>query len=111
MRPARFTALDFSSGKEHRGAPESDLSILLDVPLRITVELGRSQLPVREVLELGPGSVIELDRSAGEELDVLVNGVAIAQGEVVVVGEQFGIRLVRILSAPGRDSLEQKGLA
>jgi len=101
MRPAQFTPLDLSSGDHRQDSPGKDLGILLDVPLRITVELGRSEMAVREVLDLGPGSVIELDRSAGEALDVLINGVAIAVGEVVVVGEQFGIRLLKILSAGG----------
>lgn len=107
LRPAQFAALtppDESRGARS-GAP--DLGILLDVPLRITVELGRAQLPVRDVLELTPGSVIQLDRSAGEVLDVLVNGVAVAHGEVVVVGEQFGIRLVRVLTGSGKDILRE----
>jgi flagellar motor switch protein FliN/FliY len=102
VRPARFTQLANPQGNEPQGLAGNDLGILLDVPVRVTVELGRAELPVREVLELGTGSVIELDRSAGEALDILVNGVVIAQGEVVVVGEQFGIRLLEILSSPGR---------
>ncbi len=102
VRPARFTPLDSPRGSEPQGLAGNDLGILLDVPVRVTVELGRAELPVRDVLSLGTGSVIELDRSAGEALDILVNGVVIAQGEVVVVGEQFGIRLLEILSSPGR---------
>jgi len=107
LRPAQFAALiPPDQGRRARpGAP--DLGILLDVPLRITVELGRAQLPVRDVLELAPGSVIQLDRSAGEVLDVLVNGVPVAHGEVVVVGEQFGIRLVRVLTSSGKDILQE----
>jgi len=108
MRPAQFTPLPPSGGQPQR-SPEADLGILLDVPVRITVELGRSEMVVRDVLELGPGSVIELDRTAGEVLDVLVNGVAIAQGEVVVVGEQFGIRVLRILSPTGKQFLGEAG--
>jgi len=101
VRPARFTPLANPRGNEPQALAGNDLGILLEVPVRVTVELGRTELPVRDVLDLGTGSVIELDRSAGEALDILVNGVVIAQGEVVVVGEQFGIRLLRILSSPG----------
>jgi flagellar motor switch protein FliN/FliY len=97
VQPVQFTSLGAASARQDR-SPLSDLGILLDVPLRITVELGRAEMSVREILALGPGSVIELDRSAGEVLDVLVNGTLVAQGEVVVVDEQFGIRLTRVFS-------------
>lgn len=97
VQPVQFTSLGTNSTRQEKGSL-SDLGILLDVPLHITVELGRAEMSVREILALGPGSVIELDRSAGDVLDVLVNGTLIAQGEVVVVDEQFGIRLTRVFS-------------
>jgi len=106
VRPARFSQLGMANGGQQEEG-EGGLGVLLDVPLRVTVELGRSRLPVREVLELGPGSVIKLDRSAGDVLDILANGVPIAQGEVVVVGEQFGVRVVRILATAGKQLLEE----
>ena len=76
----------------------SDISLLLDVPLQVTVELGRTQLRIRNVLELVPGSIIELDKLAGEPVDVLVNGKQIARGEVVVIDEEFGVRITDVAS-------------
>lgn len=107
VQPVQFSSLGAAPGRQDRN-PHSDLGILLDVPLHITVELGRAEMSVREILGLGPGSVIELDRSAGEVLDVLVNGTLVAQGEVVVVDEQFGIRLTHVFS-PNKDILEGMG--
>jgi flagellar motor switch protein FliN/FliY len=80
----------------------SDISILLDVPLQVTVELGRTQLRIRNVLELVPGSIIELDKLAGEPVDVLVNGKQIARGEVVVIDEEFGVRITDVASQAKR---------
>ena len=76
----------------------SDISLLLDVPLQVTVELGRTQLKIRNVLELVPGSIIELDKLAGEPVDVLVNGKPIARGEVGVIDEEFGVRITDVAS-------------
>ena len=76
----------------------SNIDLLLDVPLEITVELGRTRMLVKDILELGTGSVIELERLAGESIDVLVNGKLIAKGEVVVIDENFGIRITSIVS-------------
>ncbi len=76
----------------------SNIDLLLDVPLEITVELGRTKMLVKDILELGTGSVIELQRLAGESIDVLVNGKLIAKGEVVVIDENFGIRITSIVS-------------
>lgn len=78
------------------------IGFLLDVPLLVTVELGRTRMPVREVLHLAPGSVVELDKLAGEPVDILVNDTLIARGEVVVMGESFGIRLSHIVSQAER---------
>jgi flagellar motor switch protein FliN/FliY len=76
----------------------SNIDLLLDVPLEITVELGRTRMLVKDILELGTGSVIELERLAGESIDVLVNGKLIAKGEVVVIDENFGLRITSIVS-------------
>ena len=75
-----------------------NLDFLLDIPLQVTVELGRTSILIKELLQLGQGSVLELDKLAGEPLEVLVNGKLVARGEVVVVNEKFGIRLVDITS-------------
>jgi len=74
------------------------LDFILDIPLRVTAELGRAKMSIREILELGQGSVIELSKLAGEPLEVLVNDKLIARGEVVVVNEKFGVRLTDIIS-------------
>jgi flagellar motor switch protein FliN/FliY len=79
-----------------------DIGLLLDVPLQVTVELGRTQLRIRNVLELMPGSIIELDKVAGEPVDVLVNGKQIARGEVVVIDEEFGVRITDVASQAKR---------
>jgi flagellar motor switch protein FliN/FliY len=69
--------------------------MILDIPVQLTVELGRTRIPIKNILQLAQGSVVELEAMAGEPMDVLVNGYLIAQGEVVVVNEKFGIRLDR----------------
>ncbi|RDV25076.1 flagellar motor switch protein FliN [Alteromonas aestuariivivens] len=74
------------------------LDTILDIPVTISMEVGRSQISIRNLLQLNQGSVVELDRVAGEPLDVLVNGTLIAHGEVVVVNEKFGIRLTDVIS-------------
>lgn len=83
------------------GAPP-ELDVILDIPVSISMEVGRTNIPIRNLLQLNQGSVIELDRFAGEPLDVLVNGTLIAQGEVVMVNEKFGIRLTDVLSPAER---------
>lgn len=79
-----------------------DLDLILDIPVHLTVELGRTRIPIKHILQLAQGSVIELDALAGEPMDVLVNGCLIAQGEVVVVNEKFGIRLTDIVTPSER---------
>jgi flagellar motor switch protein FliN/FliY len=86
------------------GGAGNNLELLMDVPLRVTVELGRTEKMVKEVLALGPGSVLELDKLAGEPVDILVNEKPIAKGEVVVIDENFGIRVTEILSPRDRIS-------
>jgi flagellar motor switch protein FliN len=81
---------------------EMNLNLILDVAVTLALEVGRARMSVRDLLALAPGAVVELDRLAGEPLDVLVNGVRIARGEVVVVNEKFGIRLTDVVSATER---------
>lgn len=75
-----------------------NLDFVLDIPLKVTVELGRTNVLIKDLLMLGQGSILELDKSAGEALDIYVNGKLIAKGEVVVVNEKFGIRITDIIS-------------
>jgi flagellar motor switch protein FliN/FliY len=84
------------------GTGEINLNLILDVAVTLALEVGRARMSVRELLQLAPGSIVELDRLAGEPLDVLVNGVRIARGEVVVVNDKFGIRLTDVVSATER---------
>jgi flagellar motor switch protein FliN/FliY len=81
---------------------EVNLEAILDVPVTISMEIGRTKIAIRNLLQLNQGSVVELDRLAGEPMDVLVNGTLIAQGEVVVVNEKFGLRLTDIISPADR---------
>ena len=81
---------------------QQNFDLLLDIPLEVTVEIGRTRLAIRELLELGPGSVIELQKLAGETLDVLINGKPIARGEAVMVNDKFGVRLTDVASPSER---------
>ncbi len=81
---------------------EESLEILMDIPLQISVELGRVRMVVKDVVELGSGSIIEIDKAAGEPVDVLVNGKIVARGEVVVIEDNFGVRITEILSQQDR---------
>lgn len=88
---------------EHTPAGEDvNLDVILDIPVTISMEIGRTRINIRNLLQLNQGSVVELDRLAGEPLDVLVNGTLIAHGEVVVVNEKFGIRLTDVVSPAER---------
>ncbi len=78
------------------------LDVILDIPITIAMEIGRTKLSIRNLLQLNQGSVVELDRLAGEPMDVLVNGTLVAHGEVVVVNEKFGIRLTDVISPADR---------
>ncbi|MCR6653605.1 MAG: flagellar motor switch protein FliN [Cellvibrionaceae bacterium] len=92
---------DFSDAQKGvTGRP--DLDVILDIPVTISMEVGRTSITIRNLLQLNQGSVIELDRLAGEPLDVLVNGTLIAHGEVVVVNEKFGIRMTDVISPSER---------
>jgi len=91
----------FGGGQEKAATPQG-FDMILDIPVRITVELGRTKISIRNLLQLAHGSVVELDGLAGEPMDVLVNGTLIAQGEVVVVNDKFGIRLTDIITPQER---------
>ncbi len=86
-------------------APQSsevNIDVILDVPVTLSMEVGRTRIPIRNLLQLNQGSVVELDRAAGEPLDVFVNGTLVAHGEVVVVNDKFGIRLTDVISPSER---------
>lgn len=83
-------------------ANDVNLEVLLDVPVTLSMEVGRARLPIRNLLQLNQGSVVELERVAGEPLDVYANGTLIAHGEVVVINEKFGIRLIDVVSPAER---------
>jgi flagellar motor switch protein FliN/FliY len=84
------------------GSGDVKLDVILDIPITIAMEIGRTKLSIRNLLQLNQGSVVELDRLAGEPMDVLVNGTLVAHGEVVVVNEKFGIRLTDVISPADR---------
>jgi flagellar motor switch protein FliN len=101
MAPAGFA--NFSGGGSAPvAAAGNDINLILDIPVQLTVELGRTRIPIKNILQLAQGSVVELDALAGEPMDVLVNGYLIAQGEVVVVNDKFGIRLTDIVTPSER---------
>lgn len=83
-------------------ARDVNLDVILDVPVTLSLEVGRTRLPIRSLLQLNQGSVVELERAAGEPLDVYVNGTLVAHGQVVVVNEKFGIRLTDVVSPAER---------
>jgi flagellar motor switch protein FliN/FliY len=91
----------FAGGQQSDGA-RHDIDLILDIPVQITVELGRTRVPIRQVLSMAQGTVIELDGLAGEPMDLMVNGCLIAQGEVVVVNEKYGIRITDIVTPAER---------
>ncbi|MGE5384938.1 MAG: flagellar motor switch protein FliN [Betaproteobacteria bacterium] len=90
------------AGGAQGGGMMNELDMILDIPVQITVELGRTKITIKNLLQLAHGSVVELDAMAGEPMDVLVNGTLIAQGEVVVVNDKFGIRLTDIITPSER---------
>jgi flagellar motor switch protein FliN/FliY len=97
--PAGFEKLTADPGA---GNESGNLDQILDIPVTLAVEIGSTKIAIRNLLQLNQGSVVELDRLAGEPLDVLVNGTLVAHGEVVVVNEKFGIRLTDVISAQER---------
>ncbi len=99
---AKAASFDELSEDRMGGTSEVKLDVVLDIPVTISMEIGRTKISIRNLLQLNQGSVVELDRLAGEPMDVLVNGTLIARGEVVVVNEKFGIRLTDIISPAER---------
>jgi flagellar motor switch protein FliN len=98
VSPASFQNFSPSTGN----TAGNDINMILDIPVQLTVELGRTRVPIKHILQLAHGSVVELEALAGEPMDVLVNGYLIAQGEVVVVNDKFGIRLTDIVTPSER---------
>ena len=96
--------------KEAPSGFRNDIEMILDIPVQLTVELGRTKVPIKNLLQLAQGSVVELDGLAGEPMDVLVNGYLIAQGEVVVVNDKFGIRLTDIVTPSERMRRLSRGM-
>ncbi|CAA0087755.1 Flagellar motor switch protein FliN [Zhongshania aliphaticivorans] len=103
---AAFSARSPVGGAENRLSERlpsgPDLSMVMDIPVRLTLEVGGSDMPIRDLLQLHQGAIVELDRQAGEPLDVLVNGTLIARGEVVVIEDKLGIRLTEVVSQADR---------
>lgn len=100
-RAAEFNDLQ-DNNPVAEGGRDVNLDVILDVPVTLSMEVGRTRIPIRNLLQLNQGSVVELDRAAGEPLDVFVNGTLVAHGEVVVVNEKFGIRLTDVISPAER---------
>ncbi len=98
VKPAAFQQF----GPTGAATAQNDLDMILDIPVQLTVELGRTKMPIKHLLQLAQGSVVELSGLAGEPLDVLINGFLIAQGEVVVVNDKLGIRLTDIITPSER---------
>jgi flagellar motor switch protein FliN len=99
VRRASFDALD---GVSSAASSPNDIDLVMDVPVQVTVELGRAKMQIRNLLALTQGSVVELDIVAGEPLEVVVNGCLVAQGEVVIVNDRYGIRLTDIVTPAER---------
>jgi flagellar motor switch protein FliN/FliY len=105
VKAAIFREVDSQVENKKSSATSADdlnLDVILDVPVTLSMEIGRTQINIRNLLQLNQGSVVELDRFAGEPLDVLVNGTLIAHGEVVVINDKFGIRLTDVISLSER---------
>ncbi len=100
--PASAAIFKEFSNKGTASETHNDIDFILDIPVQLTVELGRTKIAIKNLLQLAQGSVVELDGLAGEPMDVLVNGCLIAQGEVVVVNDKFGIRLTDIVTPAER---------
>ncbi len=98
--PSASTAAD--TPLERSSASTKNLEAVLDIPVRLSMEVGNTNISIRKLLQLSKGSVVELTRTAGEPLDVMVNGTLVAQGEVVVVNDKFGIRLLDVISPEQR---------
>jgi flagellar motor switch protein FliN/FliY len=98
----RASFQNLQSDANAKAGPEQSLDVILDVSITLSMEVGRARIPIRNLLQLNPGSVVELERAAGEPLDIYVNGTLIAHGEVVVINEKFGVRLTDVVSPTER---------
>jgi flagellar motor switch protein FliN/FliY len=109
-KPAESTGGPLFSGNPiGKDGTSQDINMVLDIPVTLSVELGRTKVPIKYILQLAQGSVVELDALAGEPMDVLINGYLIAQGEVVVVNDKFGIRLTDVVTPSERLKRLSKG--
>jgi flagellar motor switch protein FliN/FliY len=97
--PVDYVPFETTTASAHAEPSSAELERLYDVPVELAVEIGRTQMTIRETLALGPGSIVTLNRLAGEPVDLLVNGKPIARGEVVVLDEEFGLRVTEVLVA------------
>ena len=102
VNPLGFSELQKDGGEAPKGTHDVNMNRILDIPVDIHVELGSTELSIGEILKLGAGSIIELDRLAGSPADIVVNGKLIGQGEVVVVNENFGVRLTKLVDPEQR---------
>lgn len=98
----RPTFQDLGPGQHSEGATEHRLDVVLNIPVTLSMEIGRTAVSIRHLLELTPGSVVKLERPVGEPLDIMINGCLIARGEVVIVNEKFGMRITDIVSPEER---------
>jgi flagellar motor switch protein FliN/FliY len=107
-----FQAAEFqqvsASASEGDASVKPNLDVILDVPVTLWLEVGRTEMSVGKLLRLTPGAVVDLDRAAGEPLDVMVNGALVAHGEIVVINDKFGIRLVDVVAPADRALVEQE---
>jgi flagellar motor switch protein FliN/FliY len=101
-QPVAAASFQDFGGAANRGEMQLDIDFILDIPVQLTVELGRTKIAIKNLLQLAQGSVVELDGLAGEPMNVLINGCLIAQGEVVVVNDKFGIRLTDVIAPSER---------
>ena len=101
-KPAQFEQFANGAAPSSASANDVNLDVILDVAVTLSMEVGRARIPIRNLLQLNQGSVVELERAAGEPLDVYANGTLIAHGEVVVVNERFGVRLTDVVSPSER---------
>jgi flagellar motor switch protein FliN len=100
-RPAEVAFVDFEEAA-HADTAAADLDLVLDVPVELSVEIGRTTMTIRETLEIGPGSIVPLNKMTGEPVDLFVNGRRIARGEVVAIDEEFGLRVTQVVSPSER---------
>ncbi|RMF95370.1 MAG: flagellar motor switch protein FliN [Gammaproteobacteria bacterium] len=111
QQPETFQAAEFQevdqSASKGDATIKPNLDLILDVPVTLSLEVGRTEMSVGKLLRLTQGAVVELDRNAGEPLDVMVNGALVAHGEIVVINDKFGIRLVDVVAPPGRELVGQ----